>query len=275
MQDSIILKELILVSFSPVRSAARTLEVLEELNKNRVSTVRDLHLKTTIPKPTIVRILQTLLQIGYVSNDPRQAGYQVTSKVNSLSAGFHGDPMIVEVGRPQAIALTKKFTWPSSIAIVENAKAVVRYSTIPDSPISPFHATVNMRLTLDQHALGLAYLAFCPKREQEILIKTLDYSSATDSKSPNERELILRTLLKKVFKQGFSERNPEMEPKSSNTIAVPIYSGNRVMGTIGLTYFRSAHKGKEAIQKFVKTLQRASKNISDSASKLLKFDDLD
>ncbi len=264
-----------MVSFSPVRSVTRTLVILEELNKNKVSTIRDLHLKTKIPKPTIVRLLETLLQTGFVSNDPRQAGYQVTSKVNSLSAGFHGDPLVVEVGRAQAIAVTKKFTWPASIAILDKEKVVVRYSTIPDSPNSPFHVTVNMRLTLDRHALGLAYLAFCPKNEKEILIKLLVESPNKSNIGLDEKEWLLRKLLEKTVHQGFAERDSTMEPRSSNTIAVPIFGDNCVIGSLGLTFFRSTYSGKEAVNKFVRTLLRASKNISQSAAKLIKIGDLD
>ena len=264
-----------LVSFLPIRSVMRTLEILEELNKNRVSSIRHLHLKTKLPKPTIVRALQTLLQAGYVTNDPRQAGYQVTSKVNSLSAGFHGDPLVVEVGRAQAIALTKKFTWPASIATIEKTKVVVRYSTISDSPNSPFHATVNMSLTLDKHALGLSYLAFCPKNEQEILMRALGHLNMLKGNALNEREILLKQSLQRIHQQGFSERNPETEPRSSNTIAVPIIGENRVLGTLGLTYFRSAYNSFEATQKFVSTLQKAAKSISKNAQELVKLADFD
>ena len=269
------MEEEILVSFLPIRSVMRTLEILEELNKNRVSSIRHLHLKTKLPKPTIVRALQTLLQAGYVTNDPRQAGYQVTSKVNSLSAGFHGDPLVVEVGRAQAIALTKKFTWPASIATIEKTKVVVRYSTISDSPNSPFHATVNMSLSLDKHALGLAYLAFCPKNEQEILMRTLGHLNIIKGNSLNEKEILLKKSLQRVHQQGFSERNPETEPRSSNTIAVPIIGENRVLGTLGLTYFRSAYNNFEATQKFVSTLQKAAKSIRKNDQELVKLADFD
>ena len=75
----------------PVESVRRAFHLLHELNRQRVSSVRHLHRATGLPKPTIVRLLDTLIVLGYVVNDPRQGGYQVTSLVRSLSAGFHGD----------------------------------------------------------------------------------------------------------------------------------------------------------------------------------------
>ncbi len=138
----------------PVESVRRAFHLLHELNRQRVSSVRHLHRATGLPKPTIVRLLDTLIVLGYVVNDPRQGGYQVTSLVRSLSAGFHGDPLVVEAARPWAIAFTRKYQWPVAVAVLDRDAVAVRFSTIPDSPVSPFHATINMRLQLMSRALG-------------------------------------------------------------------------------------------------------------------------
>src|SRR4051812_12254290 len=64
---------------APVESVRRAIQLLHELNRQRVSSVRHLHHATGLPKPTIVRLLDTLIALGYVVNDRRQGGYQVTS----------------------------------------------------------------------------------------------------------------------------------------------------------------------------------------------------
>lgn len=79
-------------SGSPVESVRRAFALLEELNRQRINSVQHLHEVTALPKSTIVRLLETLRLLGYVANDPRQGGYQVTSGVRALSSGFHGDP---------------------------------------------------------------------------------------------------------------------------------------------------------------------------------------
>ncbi|PHR96913.1 MAG: transcriptional regulator [Blastopirellula sp.] len=257
-----------MVSFSPVRSVERVLAILEHLNRNRVTTVRDLHATTGLPKPTIVRLLQTLEQTGYVSNDAGHGGYQVTSKITSLGSGFHGDPLVVEAGRAHAVALTKHIIWPTTIAILDGTHMVVRYSTIPDSPNSPFHATVNMQLTLDRHALGLAYLAFCNSDEQDILINTVLTSKERNKNRISGKEKVLRQSLRFVREQGFAERIPYMEPRSSNTIAVPIMGEERILGTLGITYFRAAYSQKDAAEKFVKKLHRTARDIAKNTRRL-------
>jgi hypothetical protein len=135
--------------------------VLQAMNRQPVSSVDHLHQSTGLPKPTLVRLLRTMVRAGYLTNDPRQAGYQLTSLVTSLSCGYHGDPLVVEASRAWAIKLTRQLKWPISIAVFDNDSVTVRFSTVPDSPMSPFHATINMRLSLFTRALGRAYLAFC------------------------------------------------------------------------------------------------------------------
>lgn len=248
---------------APVESVRRAIHLLHELNRQRVSSVRHLHRTTGLPKPTIVRLLDTLIDLGYVVNDRRQGGYQVTSLVRSLSAGFHGDPLVVEAARPWAIAFTRKFHWPVAIAILDRDAVVVRFSTIPDSPVSPFHATINMRLQLMSRALGRAYIAFCPTAERNLLLDMLGASADPEAEAAHDRDAAL-TLLAMIRKAGFAERSAMVEPKSSSTIAVPVMLGRKVLATVGVTYFTSAIPKAQAIARYVPPLKEMAKNIQTS-----------
>ena len=247
----------------PVESVRRAFHLLHELNRQRVTSVRHLHGATGLPKPTIVRLLDTLIALGYVVNDPRQGGYQVTSLVRSLSAGFHGDPLVVEAARPWAIAFTRKFQWPIAVAVLDRDAVAVRFSTIPDSPLSPFHATINMRLQLMSRALGRAYIAFCPPNERNLLLDMLATSDDPEARPARDRAAAL-TLLAMIRRVGFAERSAKVEPKSSSTIAVPVMLGRKVLATVGVTYFTSAMPKAEAIARYVPPLQEMARNIQTS-----------
>jgi IclR family mhp operon transcriptional activator len=247
----------------PVESVRRAFHLLHELNRQRVSSVRHLHTATGLPKPTIVRLLDTLIALGDVVNDRRQGGYQVTSLVRSLSSGFHGDPLVVEAARPWAIAFTRKFQWPVAVAVLDRDAVAVRFSTIPDSPVSPFHASINMRLQLMSRALGRAYIAFCPPNERNLLLQMLAASSDPEDEVARDRDAAL-TLLAMIRQAGFSERAATVEPKSSSTIAVPLMLGRKVLATVGVTYFTSAIPKAEAIARYVPPLKEMARNIQTS-----------
>lgn len=254
-------------SFQPVRSVMRSLAILQELNRRPVASIAQLHGATGLPKPTIVRLLETLVAAGYVSNDPHHGGYQVTSLVTSLSSGFHGDVIAVEAARPWAVQLTNRLLWPVGVAVLDRDAVKVRFSTIAESPISPFHATINMRLSLVSRAMGRAYLAFCPAAERRLLLEMLAHSTdPEDGLAKNAGRL--NALLLTIRRQGFAERDPMVHPLSSGTIAVPIFFQKRVLATICMTYFTSAVSGSEAVKRFVGPLQATARNIEESVGLL-------
>jgi len=236
------------------------MHLLRELNRQRVSSIRHLHHATGLPKPTIVRQLDTLVALGYVVNDRRQGGYQVTSLVRSLSSGFHGDPLVVEAARPWAIAFTRKFQWPIAVAVLDRDAVAIRFSTIPDSPVSPFHASINNRLHLMSRALGRAYIAFCPPSERTLLLRMLATSRHPEDEPARDRDAAL-TLLAMIRRAGFAERSATVEPKSSSTLAVPVMLGRKVLATVGVTFFTSAVPKAEALARYVPALKEMARTI--------------
>jgi IclR family mhp operon transcriptional activator len=237
----------------PVNVVVRALQVLRALNRQPVSTLDALHKQTAIPKPTIVRLLQTLEAEGLVRRAPQYGAYYLTSEVTALASGWHHEPRIVQASSGIADALTQDLKWPVSVAVPDGDAMVVRYSTIPHSPLSFFHSTINMRLSLVTQALGRAYLAFCEPQEQDALVELVS-RSGREPFSPAE----LRAMLTEVRTRGYALRDPRVRPESS-TIAVPIFEDQRVVATIGLTWFSSALTVDQAIERFLGPLQQAAR----------------
>lgn len=252
---------------SNVQSVVRAFELLAELNRHRVSTIAELHVALGLPKPTIVRLLKTLASMGYVSNDKRQGGYLVTSGVQGLSSGYHGDPLVVEAGRPWAVEFTRRHRWPIAIAVLDYNAVVVRCSTIPDSPISPFHATINMRLPLLTRALGRAYIAFCSPSERETLLSVLAASRHPEDAIARTRSAAMR-IIEATNRAGYALRATNVEPRSSSTIAVPIRRNSHVLATIGMTYFKSAMRQQDLLKTYVPLLQECAHNVEASLTAL-------
>jgi IclR family mhp operon transcriptional activator len=258
-----------------IRSIERCLNVLLELNQQPINTIAQLHARTGLPKPTLVRILKTLEEAGYVENDSRQGGYQVTAMVTSLSSGYHKSPLVVEAGRAWAMAITRKYKWPIAIALPDFDRIIVRFSTVPDSPVSPFHSTVNRRLQLLTRGLGLAYIAFIENEEFELILDALMKSNDPEDALSHHPEK-LRRLLAQIRTAGYATRSSMVEPRNSNTIAVPIISEGRVLASLGLTYFTSAFSSEqEACARFVPILKSASVAITDDLARLSRNMSLD
>jgi IclR family mhp operon transcriptional activator len=229
--------------------------------------VDQLHRATGLPKPTVMRLLGTLGAAGLVTKGERGIGYHVTSDVLSLSAGFHGGPLVAEAGRPWATELTRRLRWPAAIAVPDGGRIAISVSTAASSAVSPFHASIGVRFSLVTRALGRAYLAACPEEERRILLRMLAASSDPEDNPPN-LERVVRAMVATVRRQGYALRDPKVEPRSSNTVAVPIMLGEAVAGTIGLSYFRSAVSQRALVEELVPALKQASREITASMERL-------
>jgi IclR family transcriptional regulator, mhp operon transcriptional activator len=83
-----------------VQSIARAMRVLEVLNRVGVVQVEQLHRDTKLPKSTLIRILETLTECGYVFQVSRKAGYALTEKALRPSAGVRDRDTPASVALP-------------------------------------------------------------------------------------------------------------------------------------------------------------------------------
>lgn len=258
-----------MTSYQPVNSVLRSLDVLKVLNRRSVTSVSQIHALTGLPKPTIVRLLETLISAEYVTKDQHGRGYQVTSRVNELSCGFHGAPMAVEAGRPWSVKLTRELKWPAAIAVPDGNVVVVYDTTCGESPISPYHANIYKRLGLISMPLGRAYLAFCSPEEQKLTMRLLETSSHPDSDLMNAPGLI-EQLLRTSKHSRFAERVGGEANYASSGVAVPIYNQDqsKVLATIGITYYTSAVTREDIVDTYVPHLHAAAVGISETISRL-------
>lgn len=250
-----------MASFPPVQSVVRAIELLRALNRQPVSTIDSLHKQTGIPKPSLVRMLQTLASQGLVAHAPQYGAYQLTAEVTSLSAGYHSEPRLVEAARPVAEALTREIKWPVALALLDVDAMVVRYSTIPHSPLALLHSTLNMRLSLVSRALGRAYFAFCTPQEREALVEILRRSESPEDAPARDARTIKR-IVAETRGHSYALREPGVRPVSG-TLAIPVFEGERVAASLGITWFASTLSNEQAVERYLPRLQEAAREIGE------------
>ena len=252
---------------TPIRSVVRALQLLQALNRHPVSTLIFLHAETKIPKPTIVRMLQTFETCGVVKHAPQHGAYFLTSGVRSLSNGYHSEPLLVEAAAPVLDELTVRLKWPAAIAVLEGTSMVVRYSTIPLSPLALKHSTLNMKLSLVSRALGRAYLAFCSPEQQTALLNALLVSEDLEDALSKNRGAC-QAMLEEVKAAGYALRAPNVN-SASNTLAVPVFYKRGVSCSVGLTYFSSTMNPTQAVERLLPDLLAVARRIEQRMNLLV------
>jgi IclR family mhp operon transcriptional activator len=243
--------------YPPVESAVRVLEVLSAVSRLKTASVSDLHKATGQNKSTIVRMLQTLIDTGYVVSDKLCGGYRTTSKVRDLVSGYDSSSRIIEAVRPRAIELTEKFNWLVCLGFFDGTGISKQLYTGSLSPWSHSSGVIKRRPKLSVTAMGRAYLAFCPPDELEELLHELRRTSEITEAD----EAPLRETLDRTRSRGYAIRDPKTEPQRMTTIAMPIREHGQVLAVISCSFFKSVINNSEIVLRAVPPLSEAIEQI--------------
>lgn len=225
-------------SYANLALVERTLAVLECVNRLPKITVRLISNECGIPASSVIRILETLCDEGYLTHLSRRGGYALTSKVRSLSAGFHGTPLVVGILKSYADDITRKHLWPCAVGILDRDAMVIQYTSIPLSPLAHVRTTLHKRVSLFTSGHGRAYASFCTSEERRLL-----WHLARNAHLPPQQHRTFparewERVNSETRKRGYSVRAPEVDPET-RTIAAPVMTEpDRVVATLGMTFFR-------------------------------------
>lgn len=249
-------------SYPPVQAVCRALDILRTVNRLHIASIQQIHEATGFPKPTIVRMLETLLGEGYVARDNMCGGYSVTGRAHELSAGHQGITQIIEIARPFAIELTHNAKWPIGIGVLDGDAIAIKFWTGSISPIVHTNTVLGLRPELDSTAMGRALLAFCPEAERE---KHIQRMRNEESRGFGEaEETRLRAILKQVRIDGYATRDPRTLPHRISTFAMPIREGDVVHALINISYFTTAVQKSEIVEKILTPLRATTAMIEQA-----------
>jgi IclR family mhp operon transcriptional activator len=149
-----------MTSFQPVTAALRALDVLMAVNRLREASVGDIFRETGLNRPTIVRMLETLIHAGFITRHPAQPLYVPTGRTLDLSSGYRRHEEMALVAAPVLSALHKQLQWPSDVAVFDHDAMVVARTSRGEGFVH-FNRRPGYRAPLLGTSLGMSFLAFC------------------------------------------------------------------------------------------------------------------
>jgi IclR family mhp operon transcriptional activator len=229
----------------------RAFLVLEALNRRRSTTLTILAGETGLPRPTLVRLLKTLIALGYASRVSRETGYRLTDRVLALAGGVRFIDHLVDAAIPHMSRFTAEHHWPLYLATLSAGAMAIRHSTAPQSPMSFEAAGFNRRSPLLVGALGRAWLAFCPDDERRAILRGVGTRQGP----------ALTMALARIRREGWAFTVPP-RPTRLHGMAVPILDKDRVLGCVSLRFPRSAMSEDEVAARYGKRLQMLARAIA-------------
>lgn len=249
--------------YRAVRGLSRGLRLLLSLNEcpNGRATCSELGTRTGLHRTTVRRMLETLAEDGYVRRSSDDT-FALTAKVKQLSDGCTNSDRLSALAAPVMGELLKSLVWPSDLAAPDGGELRICESTRRFSPLS-FHGSLEGRsLPYLLTAAGRAYFGYCSDKEREQILELLRLKDDAEGCLARDDRAIAN-LVRAVRAEGMGTNIGEWAPeKKVGAIAMPIFSGESVLGALNVVYLVQAITLEQAIAKFGPPLRAASERIS-------------
>ncbi|WP_236581902.1 DNA-binding transcriptional regulator [Hydrogenophaga sp. BPS33] len=246
-----------------VRGLARGIQLLRALNRSPggIATTTQLANACGIHRTTVKRLLETLRAEGLVRHGERDGQYYLTFGVRRLSEGFEDESWILEAATPLMHASVKELLWPCDLTTMEAGFMVVRESTHRWSSLSQHHAMIGQKMPMFVTAAGRAYLAACQDEEFEALMAILRKRADWIGEWARDKARIGK-MVRETRRRGFAINTGEWvtEPHFGG-IAVPVHSGNTLLGAVSIIFPINVVSGKDLRERFAPRLVKLASAI--------------
>jgi IclR family mhp operon transcriptional activator len=253
----------------------RGLQVLDVLQSNPIASLHDIHVATTISKPSLLRILNTLERAGVVSRRLADGHYRISAFTRMARKRDRHD-RVAEAAAPVLDRLCQKVLWPSDLMVPAGDHMERRETSQAHTPFFFINTTrrtrvgqsVNWLLT----GMGRAYLAFCPEQERNGILQMLRRSDKSEDHLARDPKRLDR-ILAETRARGYGARDPIFTggnygiPQIDDglaAIAVPLLDRTRVHGSINILWVKAAFTIEEFANRHLADLQAAAAEIVDS-----------
>ena len=250
-----------------VEALARGLEVIRSFDRLHVQqTISQISERTLLARPTVLRLLITLDELGYVRCQDNR--YSLTPKVVDLGMAYVSSLGLYGAAKPHMEILSKKVDQTVSLAELDGSD-IVYTGRVEVPKIVSVGVTVGSRLPSSSTALGRVLLAEIPDTELHDVLNTPSLSMYVPRKRLTADQI--RPRLQTVREQGWAESDEDLQ-YGVQAIAAPLRGEDgRVIAAIGLGTHTS-EIGKEMVrERYLPLLIETARSIETDWSECRKL----
>lgn len=260
-----------MTTYTNVRGLARGLQVLRTLNAmdDGRATSQQIADLTGLHRTTVRRLLETLMEEGFVRRSASDDSFRLTLAVRSLSEGFTDTERIATVAPPIMGQLLQRVAWPSDLTTPDGDAMIIRETTHRFSRLSFHRAMVGRRLPILLTAAGRAYFATCPDEEREDILELLRSGAGGEEQQAFARnDALVRKLIQRVREDGFGSNHGDWAAQAKiGAVAVAISADERVIASLNVVFLSRAVSLEDAARRYVPELQKAALDIAEALRK--------
>ena len=240
-----------------VEALARGLEVIRTFDQLHIKqTITQISERTLLARPTVLRLLITLEELGYVRCQDNQ--YSLTPKVVDLGMAYISALGLYGAAKPYMEELSQQFDQTISLAELDGSD-IVYTGRVEVPKIVSVGVTVGARLPSASTALGRVLLADVPDSQLDSVLSIPTMSMYYPRTQFTAEQL--RPRLEKVRANGWAESDEDLQ-YGVQAIAAPIRGeDHRVLAAIGIGVHISEVPKNSMREKFLPLLLETAAKI--------------
>jgi len=250
-----------------VEALARGIEVIRSFDRLHLKqTISQISERTLLARPTVLRLLITLEELGYVRSQDNH--YSLTPKVVDLGMAYVSSLGLYGAAKPHMENLSKEVDQSVSLAELDGSD-IVYTGRVEVPKIVSVSMTVGSRLPSASTALGRVLLAAVPDAELHNVLSTPSLSMFIPRTRFTAEQI--RPRLHIVREQGWAESDEDLQ-YGVQAIAAPLRDKEgRVIAAIGLGTHTS-EVGKEIVrERYLPLLLETARSIESDWSECRKL----
>ena len=227
-----------------IEALARGLSVLEALAAG-ASSLTELRTRTGIDKATLLRVLKTLDEQGWVHRRLGDSRYHLRTELALRRLPEDPHERLIERGGPLLGRLSARTGLASDLAVRHGCHMRIIESTRRFTRLPLAQRIIGIEPHMLWSALGRAYLAYCPRQERRELVAELARSRDRRDATAGSSTWVER-VVRETRARGYGVREPRYwrhsvssgEPVSA--IALPVTLHDGVIAAINMVWPESA-----------------------------------
>lgn len=209
------------MSYKRIRSLERGVAVLQFLNQMGSATARDIAKEIGLPRPTVYRILDTLVESGLIYRSPSaHKVYRLTEAVGRLSGNLDKSAPVSAAASAVLGGVPDSLPWPVFMTTLSDEGVVIRETTRGSTVFWTEYGWVGAVAPIWEVAPGRASVAFSPPERQAELLKDAPPWAAED--------------IRIIREQGYAEER-DRDGRLAG-LAVPVGSGEALVGALAVSW---------------------------------------
>ena len=260
-----------------INALERGLDVLRKLNERHGQSLAELHAATGIPKPSLLRILDTLEASGFAWRAIGDGRYR--RRFALILRPSIADELLAigEIAAPFLEALRRKVIWPSDVLVFRDFRMELVETSRRQSTLGVAMYPLGYRVEMFLSAPGRAWLAFCSDAEREAVLADAALHPPMLQRSRDLLRGGLAAILDETRRLGYASRDPlfggaddkdiSVIDDRLDAIAVPLMAGGRVLATMNLVWPRKYRLKEQIVREHLADLQETAASIAAAFSR--------